>query len=62
MNFGYLVFYKNCMPDKNLVFKLWPTMLEANNHEYFINGLTSEFNFLNVDRHERKKQGLLMGF
>lgn len=24
--------------------------------------MTSEFNFLNVDRHERKKQGLLMGF
>ena len=50
------------MPEKNLVFKLWSKMLAANNHPYFINGLISDFDFLNVDRHERKKQSLLIGF
>ena len=62
MNVGSLVFYKSSMPEKNLVFKLWSKMLAANNHPYFINGLTSDFDFLNVDIHERKKQSLLIGF
>ena len=29
---------------------------------YFINGLTSNFDFWNVDRHEWKEQDVLMGF
>ena len=32
------------------------------NRQYFINRLISEFDFWHVDRHERKKQGLLIGF
>ena len=31
------------------------------NHKYFINGLTSDFDFLDVDMHEWK-EGLLIGF
>ena len=62
MNVGSLDFYKHSLPEKNLVFKLWSKMLAANNHPCFINGLTSDFDFLNVDRHERKKQSLLIGF
>ena len=32
------------------------------NRQYLINGLTSYFDFLNVDGREWKEQGLLMGF
>lgn len=41
-------------------------MLSANqiwvlfNCHYLLNGLTSEFDFLHVDRHEWKEQGLLI--
>ena len=30
------------------------------NNQYLINGLTSDFDFWNVDRHEWKEQGLLI--
>ena len=50
---------------ENLVFKLWPKMLSANqisvflNRQYFINELASECDFLHVDRSESTQQGLL---
>ena len=31
-------------------------------YQYFINTLISDFNFWNVDRHERKEPSLLTGF
>ena len=30
--------------------------------QYFLNGLISEFDFWNVNKHEWKEQGLLTGF
>ena len=46
------------MPEKNLILKLWTKVLSANeisdffNRQYFINRLTSDFDFFNVLRHE----------
>ena len=53
---------------ENLIPKLRPKMLSTRqisvffNRQYLIIGLTSYFDFLNVDGREGKEQGLLMGF
>ena len=58
MSYGPYTFCENCMSGKNQVLKLWPRMLLANeisvffNSEYFSNGLTSDFDFWKVNRHE----------
>ena len=49
---------KNYMPGKNLILKLLPRMLPANeisvflNSQCFINGFTSDFYICNAGRHE----------
>ena len=63
-----LTFCENRMIGKNLFPKLWPNMLSANqisvvfNHQYLINGLTSDSDFLYVDRREWTRQDLLKIF
>ena len=55
-------FCKNLKPEKNLVLKLQQKMLLANQITIFFNCqyLITDFYFLHVDRHEWKKNGLLM--
>ena len=54
------------MSGKNLSLKLWPKMLLADqisvlsSCQNLMNGLISNFDFLNVDGYEWKEQGLWM--
>ena len=63
-----LTFCQNHMFGKNLVLNLWPKMFSTSqisvffNRQYLIIRLTSDSDFLHIDRHEWLQQALLMVF